>query len=323
MSKAQLHPQAQLLLDKIRLAGIPPYDTLGPVVARQYYDKACEMARGSPPVPAQVRDILIPGPATSLRARVYRPRDEANLPILVFFHGGGYTIGSLHSHDAVCRHLSVEGDCIVVAVDYRLAPEHPFPAAPDDAYAATCWVAKHGAQLGGDPQRIAVGGDSAGGNLSAVTCLQAKTCGGPKLVFQLLIYPGTDMTRSFPSHKAYGEGYLLTTALIDWFHDNYLGSQGREVDWMASPLHAADLQGLPPAHVITAGFDPLQDEGIAFGEKLEAAGVRVSFSHYPGMLHGFITQPGFITDARVALTECAGELRRAFGSDQPVGARPD
>lgn len=307
-----LDPQAQTLLDKVEESGISPYETMSPQIARMFYDKACEIARGEPPEPAKVEDIVIPGPDCDLPARCYWSSEQSNLPVLVFFHGGGYTIGSLDSHDAVCRHLCVGAECLVVSLDYRLAPEHKFPAANEDAYAATCWIAEHAGELGGDPARLAVAGDSAGGNLSAVTCLRAREAGSPDICYQLLIYPGTDMTESYPSHRDYGEGYLLTSSLIDWFHTNYLPEDVDPKDWRGSPLHAADHSGLPPAHVITAGYDPLQDEGKAYAEKLRAAGVAVSFTHYEGMLHGFITQPGFIDKTTDALSECADKLRVVF-----------
>ncbi len=307
-----LDPQAQNLLDKVEQAGIPPYETMEPVVARQYYEKACDLARGNPPQLFEVKNISIPGPRSELPAIYYRARQADSLPILVYFHGGGYTIGSPTSHDSVCRHLCLEADCIVISVDYRLAPEHPFPAAIDDAFAATQWVSEQARALGGDPERIGVGGDSAGGNLSASVCLQAKLETGPKLAFQLLIYPGTDMTQSFSSHETFGQGYLLTSSLIAWFYQNYMPNEPDNTQWRTSPLHANDHSELPPAFVLTAGFDPLQDEGKAYAEKLKAAGVPVSYSHYEGMLHGFITQPGFIDKAREAISECASHLKNAF-----------
>ena len=307
-----LDPQAQALLDKVEESGIPPYERLAPKLARGFYDKACEIARGEPPELFAVEDLSLPGPAGELSARCYRPSEQSGLPILVFFHGGGYTIGSLDSHDAVCRHLCAGADCLVVSIDYRLAPEHRFPAATEDAYAATCWVAEHARELDGDASRIAVAGDSAGGNLSAVTCLNARESGFPAICYQLLIYPGTDMTESFPSHNEFGEGYLLTSSLIGWFHTNYLPDDFDPKDWRCSPLHAADHSALPPAHVLTAGYDPLQDEGRAYAEKLQAAKVPVSYTHYEGMLHGFITQPGFIDNAVNAVQECAEKLHTAF-----------
>lgn len=307
-----LHPQAQKILDLLRESGIPPYDSMDPVTARAYYEKACDRGRGEPPAPAEVRDFSIPGPAGKIPVRLYRASDRGDLPILVFYHGGGFTIGSLESHDTVCRHLCAGADCIVVAVDYRLGPEHRFPAAPDDCYAALRWISANARHLGGDPQRIAVGGDSAGGNLSAVTSLTARENRGPQIVFQLLIYPGVDMTESLPSHVNCGEGFLLTSRLIGWFHSHYMAEGMDRTQWKASPLFAANHANLPPAHVITAGFDPLQDEGMAYARKLESAGVPVTHTHYAGMMHGFITQPRFLDDARAALAECAAKLRLAF-----------
>lgn len=307
-----LDPQCRQLLEKLEASGIPPYETVEPVVARKLYQRACEGSRGSPPAPFEISTLAIPGPATQLPAVVYRATDKTDLPVLVYFHGGGFTIGSTSSHDSVCRHLCVEANCIVVSVDYRLAPEHKFPAALDDAYAATRWIAENAGALGGDPGRIAVGGDSAGGNLSAVVCLLARDSAGPDLCFQLLIYPGTDMTESFPSHRTFGEGYLLTSSLLSWFHDNYTPADMDHRDWRVSPLHAQSHAGLPPAHIITAGFDPLQDEGKAYAEKLEASGVPVSFRHYEGMLHGFITQYAYVDQARAALSDCAARLAAAF-----------
>ena len=311
----ELDPQAQALLDRAAQSGIPTYDTMEPDVARMYYEKACGIGAGDELELFAVEDMTIPGPASALPARLYRPSDTPDLPILVFFHGGGFTIGSPTSHDAVCRHLCKLTGCLVVSVDYRLGPEHKFPAAAEDAYGATKWLAENAGSIGGDPSRIAVGGDSAGGNLSAVTCLTARDKGAPNICYQLLIYPGTDMTESFPSHQSCGKGYFLTNELIHWFHDHYMPEGADLMDWRASPLHAADHSNLPPAHIITAGFDPLQDEGIAFGKKLEAGGVPVTYRHYDGLMHGFITQLAFFPQSEEALAEGAGKLRQAFGLD--------
>jgi acetyl esterase len=243
---------------------------------------------------------------------LYRPGAENNLPLLVYFHGGGYTIGSLQSHDGVCRALCVEAGCIVVSVDYRLAPEHKYPAAVDDAWAATEWLTANAASLGGDANRVAVGGDSAGGNLAAVVCHMAQQADGPAIVFQLLIYPGTEMSCGFPSHETFGKDYRLTRELIAWFYGHYFSSGDDTAHWRASPLNADNFSGLPAAFVVSAGYDPLQDEGEAYAKKLEQAGVPVTHSHYPGMMHGFITMPGAIDQAQAALSECAAQLRAAF-----------
>ena len=307
-----LDPQAVALLQKVKESGVPPYESLPLDAARRYYDKACAVARGEPPEPYLIEDFTIPGPANKLKVRSYRSSERSGLPILLFFHGGGYTIGSLDSHDAVCRHLCVGADCLVISVDYRLAPENKFPAAVEDAFSALNWVAGHANDLHADASRLAVGGDSAGGNLSAVTCLNARAVGFPDICFQLLIYPGTDMTESFPSHRAFGDGYLLTSSLLYWFRTNYLREAKDRLDWRGSPLLAEDHRALPAAHIITAGFDPLQDEGKAYANKLKAAGVPVTYSHYEGMLHGFITQPGYVDKSLEALRECGARLRQAF-----------
>lgn len=307
-----LDPQAKALLDSIDASGVPPFNAFPPDKARAMYDKASELVRGTPAEPAAIDTIAIPGPAGELRAWVYRPNREQNLPLLVFFHGGGFTIGSLESHDVVCRGLCMEAACLVVSVDYRLAPEHKYPAAVEDCWAATRWVADNAASLGGDPSRLAVGGDSAGGNLAAVVCQEARAAGGPEILFQLLIYPGTEMRCSFPSHEKFGEGYRLTRDLIAWFYQHYF-SAGDDIDhWRASPLNAEDCSGLPPALVLSAGYDPLQDEDRAYADKLAGAGVAVQYSHYPGMMHGFITMPGAIDKAKEAISECAAALRQAF-----------
>tara|TARA_B100001013_G_scaffold165829_1_gene99363 strand:+ start:9484 stop:10305 length:822 start_codon:yes stop_codon:yes gene_type:complete len=268
--------------------------------------------RGTPPDPAFTEEITIPGPGGDIRAFLYRPSNQPKLPTLVYFHGGGYTIGSLQSHDCVCRGLCVEAECIVISVDYRLAPEHKYPAAADDAWATTQWVAAHAEFLGGDPERIAVGGDSAGGNLSAVVTHYAKQVGSPSLVFQLLIYPGTEMSCSFESHKTFGEGYRLTKELIAWFYEHYFSPGDDISDWRASPLNAEDFSDLPAALILSAGYDPLQDEAKAYADKLTVAGVQVKHSHYEGMIHGFITMPGAIDKAKEAISECANELKKAF-----------
>ncbi len=307
-----LDPQAQALLDKIKQSGSPEYHTLSAQDARALYDIASEAAQGQPPEPLLVEELSIPGPSSEIPALLYRPSAADNLPMLIYFHGGGYTIGSLKSHDCVCKTLCVEADCIVISVDYRLAPEHKYPAAVDDCWAASRWLARNAKSLAGDSTRIAVGGDSAGGNLAAVVCLKAKQESAPSFVHQLLIYPGTDMSRSFDSHRLFGQGYRLTNELIAWFYDHYFETDSDINHWQASPLNAPDFSGLPATFVLSAGFDPLQDENRAYAEKLEQAGVPTRYSHYEGMLHGFIAMPGFLDKAKEALSECASELRRAF-----------
>ena len=309
----QLDPQAKAVLERIARANLPPYPQLGAIGARALYRETRGALAAPPPEVESVADLHAPGPAGDIRVRLYRPRGAAGpLPALVYFHGGGWMIGDLDTHDVVCRELAVHARCAVASVDYRLAPEHKFPAAVDDAVATTRWVAREAGRLGIDGQRIAVGGDSAGGNLAAVVALIARDDGGPALAMQTLIYPATDMAADTASHQRYAEGHLLTRESIIWFRDSYLRDTADEADWRASPLKAADLSRLPPAYVITAGFDPLVDEGRAYADRLHAAGVPVTYECFEGMIHGFVTMGGVIAAAHHALARCAQGLRSAF-----------
>ena len=310
-----LDPQAKALLDAIEKSGTPPIDAHSPAQARILYDQASELVKGELTEVHAINKILIQGHESEIPALLYRPSAESGLPLLVYFHGGGYVIGSLASHDCVCRTICEDAQCLVISVDYRLAPEHKYPAAINDAWAATQWVAANAKFVGGDENRIAIGGDSAGGNLAAVVCLRAKAANAPRLLFQLLIYPGTEMNCTFPSHKEFGKGYRLTNDLIDWFYTHYFSPQDDLSHWKASPLNANDLSDLPPALVLSAGFDPLQDENTAYVEKLTKAGVVVKHSHYETMMHGFITMPGALDKAKIAISECARELVQAFNSN--------
>jgi acetyl esterase len=232
--------------------------------------------------------------------------------VVVYFHGGGWVIGDLDTHDVLCRELANGSGAAVVAVDYRMGPEHRFPAAVDDCLAATRWLQREAIRLGLDPRRIAVGGDSAGGNLAAVVCLALRDAGAPAPAFQLLIYPATDMRRQAPSHRTNGEGYLLTHETISYFHDHYIDNAAHDLDWRASPLLAPNLGGLPPALVISAGFDPLRDEGLAYAEALTAAGNRAAYVCFERQIHGFITMGRVLDEAHTAVALCAAELRRAL-----------
>jgi acetyl esterase len=245
--------------------------------------------------------------------RSYRPVPDEVLPALVFFHGGGWTIGDLDTHDGVCRQLAVGARCAVFSVDYRLAPEHPFPAAVEDCFFATKFVFDHAQELKVDRSRLAVGGDSAGGNLAAVVALMARDQGGPPLAYQLLIYPATDQRCQMPSHERNGEGYLLTREGIRFFRAAYLPDEKDRTDWRASPLLAADHARLPPAFVLTAGYDPLVDEGRAYAERLAQAGAETSYREYPDMVHGFVLFGGVVDTANAAVDECCRRLRDAFG----------
>jgi acetyl esterase len=305
-----LHPQAKALLELIEKNGLPPTHTLAPDAARSYYRERRAYTQPAPPEMASVAAANADG--TPLR--VYRPlgsRADERLPVLVYFHGGGWVIGDLDTHDVLCRELATHAGCAVAAVDYRLAPEHRFPAAADDAIAATRWVRDHAGALALDPSRLAVGGDSAGGNLATVVALAARDAGDPPLAFQLLIYPATDMRRLTESHRTNGQGYLLTSDTIEYFTNHYL-DPAHYTDWRASPLLREDLAKLPPALVLTAGYDPLRDEGLAYADRLTAAGNVATQVCFDRQIHGFITMGRVIDEANAAVRVCAAELRKAF-----------
>jgi len=312
-----LHPQARALLDLMIARNVPPTHTLTPADARALYRERRTFTQPDPPRVAEIRELAADGPHGSISLRLYRPLSDgptpaALLPVLVYFHGGGWVIGDLDTHDVLCRQLANASGCGVVSVDYRLAPEHRFPAAVDDAIAATRWVAKQATALGLDATRLAVGGDSAGGNLAAVVCIAARDAGDLPIVYQLLIYPATDMRRSMPSHTTNGEGYLLTRDSITYYHDHYIEDARHDLDWRASPLLAADLGRLPPALVITAGFDPLRDEGLAYADALTQAGNRAMEVCFERQIHGFITMGRVLDETSTAIELCAAELKQAL-----------
>ena len=304
-------PQVQALLDAVATLNLPAWNTLTPDEVR------AQVEAGRVPIPpepiARVEDRTIPGPAGEIPVRIYAPEADALLPALMYFHGGGFVIGNIESHDNVCRRLANDGQCAVISVDYRLAPEHHFPAAADDAYAATAWVAGHAAEIGVDGARVAVGGDSAGGNLAAVAALMARDRGGPTIVFQLLVYPVTNFDFGTDSYRNHADGYFLTADSMRWFWGHYLARPEDGRGPYASPLEADDLSGLPPALVITAEYDCLIDEGEAYASRLRGAGVPVTYSVYEGMVHGFWTMAPFVSRADDALAEAAAALRAAFG----------
>jgi acetyl esterase len=310
-----LDPQAQEVIDLVIKSGRPAYNTLSPKDARQLFR---ETRPGSTPTPAAigtVRDLTADGPGGPIPLRVYRPAGVAAgtpVPVLVFYHGGGWVIGDLDTHDVQCRQITAEAGITVVAVDYRLAPEHKFPAAVDDAWAATRWVVAHAAELGVDGRRLAVGGDSAGGNLAAVVALMARDAGGPAIALQVLVYPVTDVGAESKSYSDFAEGYMLTRDSMRWFTNHYLKSPGEATDWRVSPLRAASLAGLPPALVITAGFDPLRDEGAAYARRLSDAGVSVDYVNYGGMVHGFMPMGKLIDTGNRATSHVASSLRQAL-----------
>lgn len=316
----QLDPQARALLAQLAASPLPAISTLSPAAAREQYRRSRTPLWPAAPEVAEVRNLAMPGPGGPLALRLYRAlgaAEGARLPAVVFFHGGGWLVGDLDTHDVVCRQFANAAHCAVVAVDYRLAPEHKFPAAVDDCVAATRWVAAHAEELGIDAARIAVAGDSAGGNLAAVTALTLRDLpqsGDPSLVMQMLVYPVTDQAGDTASAGAYAEGYLLTSASMRWYRDMYLRGDADIGDWRASPLRAADLSGLPPAYVITAGFDPLLDEGEAYAGRLRAAGVDVTYECFEGMVHGFVVMGGVLAASHHAIYRLAQGLARALGA---------
>jgi acetyl esterase/lipase len=311
-----LDPQAQAVIDLAAKAGRPPYHRLSPKDARQQYRDTRAPLQPRPPELAAIKDLSAGAPHASIPVRLYRPvteRGDSLLPGLVYFHGGGWVIGDLETHDVLCRQLADRSGMAVVSVDYRLAPEHKFPAAVDDCWTATQWVATSAAGLGIDARRLAVGGDSAGGNLATVIAILARDAGGPALAFQLLIYPATDLAGNTASHAAFADGYLLTRDSIRWFTEHYLQTNADANDWRASPNRARSLRGLPPALVITAGFDPLRDEGEAYASRLREADVTVDYICYGGMIHGFFPMGGVLDTANRALSHASASLRQALG----------
>src|SRR6185437_9021565 len=307
-----LDPDAAAVYKAFQEAGRPAYETLTPPEARDYYTQARVVMNPEPPELKSADPLAIPAPHGTIGARIYTPKTlrlkNALAPCLVFFHGGGWVIGNLETHDVVCRKLAHEGELIVISVDYRLAPEHRFPAAVDDAIAATSWIAANAKQLGIDPARLIVGGDSAGGNLAAVVSLHARDNGGPKIAGQVLVYPATEFARTHASHREPETSILLTHSVIGWFADHYMGDADRS-DWRASPARAKTLRGLPPAYVLTAGADPLRDEGDEYAARLKKAGVPVAYKHFPGQFHGFFTMGKLLKQADVAVTDIATWLK--------------
>lgn len=309
-----LDPQAAALIARLAALGVPPLYTLAPAEARAAYRRRAALTQAPAAELAQVRDLQWEGAGGPLPLRIYRPTAASPLPALLYLHGGGWTIGDLDTHDVVCRDLARASGCAVVSFEYRLAPEHPFPAAADDALAAWRWLRGHADELGIAADRVAIGGDSAGGNLAAGACLDLRAAGEPLPAFQLLIYPSTDQRAVAPSHTTNGKGYLLTTETVAYYRDNYLPDPATRVDPRTSPLLHSDLAGLPPALVLTAGFDPLRDEGLQYADALSAAGVATQYVCFERQIHGFITMGGVIDEANTAIALCGAALRRALGA---------
>jgi acetyl esterase len=306
-----LAPEIRALLDGQAASGRPPLQEQSVAQARAFHDQDAAALNGEAVAVADVADRTVPGPAGALPVRVYTPEGEAPFPIVVFFHGGGWVVGTLDSYDPLCRALAAATPAVVVSVDYRLAPEHRWPAAVEDAYAATLWASRNAAALGGAQHRLAVAGDSAGGNLAAVVALGARDRGGPAIAFQLLVYPALDAAGDTASWREHADGFQLTAAGMRWYWDHYLGgADGTAPD--ASPLRAAFLGGLPPALVVGAEHDILRDEGEAYAARLREAGVEATATRQEGMVHGFLRWRAVTPTAEDALQEAAAALRSAL-----------
>ena len=309
-----LDPQAEFVLGLVKQAGAPELWQLTPDQAREQYLLRVGKLALKPPI-HRTTDRQIPGPGSELPIRIYQPREAKPgelFPVLIWYHGGGFVIGNLDTHDSACRLLATQADCMVVAVDYRLAPEFKFPAAVDDSIATLRWVAMHAREIGADSERIAGGGDSAGAPLATVAAILARDEGHPRVTFQLLVYPCTAPEPETASHRKFAEGYLLTRNTITWFYKHYQRSQKDANDFRFAPLLRDDLSNLPPALVLVAGYDPLRDEGVDYSRRLIEAGNRVALVNYEGMVHGFYLMGGAVDAAKRAIAQSAAALREAF-----------
>jgi len=314
-AKAVLDPQMKLLLDTFNAAGPMFLRAETPEQARAKMQALMEANPVPPEEIYRAENRHIPGVAGEIPVRIYTPEGNPPMGVLVYYHGGGWVLGDLESHDRVCRSLANKAGCVVVSVDYRLAPEHVFPAAADDCYAATKWVAENAASLGADPARLAVGGDSAGGNLAAAVAMMARDQGGPAIAFQLLFYPVTDCALDTPSQKEFAaDGFVLSRGDMEWFWNHYLGtgSDAEKTNPYACPLRAKNLAGLPPALVMTASHDPLRDEGERFAQRLISAGVKVTCTRYEGVTHGFISFADALDKGKAGQQQAADALKVAF-----------
>jgi acetyl esterase len=311
----QLDPDAQVLLDAMIKAGLPPIETLTPVAARQRWRDIREALNQPQPAVAEVRELAAQGPHGAIPLRLYRSRAATPgelQPVVVFFHGGGWVFCDLDTHDNLCRSLANLAECAVVSADYRLAPEAKFPVAVDDAFAATQWVAASAQTLGLDPARLAVAGDSAGGNLATVVSLMAARSGAIKIAYQVLLYPTTDLALTHDSYRRAGQQFNLTTAAMRWFRELYLTAPDEVDDWRASPLRAKEFANMPPAFIATAGCDPLCDEGEAYARLLERNKVPVTLRHFPGQMHGFASMVGFVRAAEEVLADAGAAIKQAW-----------
>ena len=315
-----LDPQVQVLLDLAKKAALPEVWQLTPDQGREQYLTRVNKLKFNDTI-LRTEDRRIPGPGSDIAIRIYTPREQKpseKMPILIWYHGGGFVIGSLDTHDSACRMLANQADCLVVSVDYRLAPEYKFPAGVEDCQAAMKWVALHAVEFGGDPTCIAVGGDSAGANLATVMAILARDAAHPKLVFQLLVYPCVAPEPETGSHHKFKEGYVLSRNSITWFYKQYLRTGKDTKDFRFAPLIHDDLSSLPPSLILVAGYDPLRDEGIEYARRLIEAGNRVRLTNYEGMVHGFFLMGGALDAARRAVAESAAALREGFDNARGI-----
>jgi acetyl esterase len=314
-----LHPQIREVLRVMAEAQLRPIEEMTPAEARAQMEATARARRAEPLPVARVEECMIPGPAREIRLRLYWPQAAVSVPAVVYYHGGGHVIGSLDTHDFVARNLCGGTGALVASVDYRMGPEHKFPAAVDDAFAALQWVHANAESLGADPGRIGVHGDSAGGNLAAVVALLARDAGSPRLRLQSLVYPVTDYTMSGDSYERYATGYgILTRNAMAWFRNHYLRGLEDAKDWRASPINAADLAGVAPAIVITAECDVLHDDGERYSEALRRAGVPVEYKEYPGMIHAFFGMVPAVDNAMNAQRLVWDAFKRAFASRDEI-----
>lgn len=305
-----LDPQLAEFLAQGRASGAPDFCELPPNAARGLY-RALTSVADRPPAAVDVENATISGPATPLHLRIYRPAAAAGAGVILYLHGGGFVVGDLDCYHGICSRLCEQTGLPVVAVDYRKAPEHPFPAAVDDCYAALEWIDAELAGRFAGARQLAVVGDSAGGNLAAVTALLARDRQGPRLAFQGLVYPVTAaLPGQFPSHQKFGEGYVLSSRSIDYFQRHYFSGELEAPDFRGAPLLAEDLADLPPALIQVAGYDALHDEGVAYGERLRTAGVAVAIEDYPGLAHGYINMCGRIGTAAAAFDQLCAAIRK-------------
>jgi acetyl esterase/lipase len=317
-----LESEVQLLLKLTKLSPEPELETLSAPQARAELVRLVLALEGRKLSVARVEEIELPGPAGPIGARLYVPEHERSpLPLLVYLHGGGWVRGNLDTHDTTCRFLARQAGVLVLSVDYRLAPEHPFPAAVEDSFAALRFASTSAAELGADPSAIALGGDSAGGNLTAVVAQLAAAEGGPLPNFLLMLYPATDFSMKRRSYQLFREGFLLTESDTDWYRDHYLPDAEAARDPRASPLLADDLSGIAPAYIATAGFDVLRDEGEEYATRLRDAGVPVALRRHRGLVHGFGNMTGIGTTGRAAMLEAAGALRVGLSQAVTLASR--